>query len=95
MDGQVPEKLKKERLHRLMEVQNQISLEINAGLLGQCLEVLVEGPSRTDARVWTGRTRTNKIVLWDHCGAEAAGDLVSIKITHPQTCVLKGEIQKE
>ena len=95
MDGQVPEELKKERLHRLMEVQNQISLEINAGLLGQCLEVLVEGPSRTDARVWTGRTRTNKIVLWDHCGAEAAGDLVSIKITHPQTWVLKGELQQD
>ena len=58
-------------------------------------EVLVEGPSRTDARVWTGRTRTNKIVLWDHCGAEAAGDLVSIKITHPQTWVLKGELQQD
>ena len=95
MDEQVPEELKKERLHRLMEVQNQISLEINTGLLGKNLEVLVEGPSRTDTSVWTGRTRTNKIVLWDRSGAEAPGDLASIKITHPQTWVLKGELQKD
>ncbi len=95
MEAQVPEQLKKERLHRLMELQNQISLEINEQLNGRTLEVLVEGPSRTDATVWTGRTRTNKIVLWDHCGQEAAGNLVSIKITHPQTWVLKGELQQD
>ena len=83
----------KERLHKLMEVQNQISLENNEKLQGQSVEVMVEGPSRTDASVWTGRTRTNKIVLWDRGDWEKEGDLVQIRVTHPQTWVLKGELQ--
>ena len=93
MENQVDEACKKERLHKLMEVQNQISLEINQGLLNQSLEVMVEGPSRTDPSVWTGRTRTNKIVLWNKKGNELPGELVKIRITHPQTWVLKGELQ--
>ena len=93
MEAQVDESCKKKRLHQLMEVQNQISLENNEKLLGQCVEVMVEGPSRTDESVWTGRTRTNKIVLWDKGAWEKEGDLVEIKVTHPQTWVLKGELQ--
>ena len=93
MENQVDEACKKERLHKLMEVQNQISLEINEGFLGRSLEVMVEGPSRTDEKVWTGRTRTNKIVLWDKKGSEQPGNLVEVRITHPQTWVLKGELQ--
>ena len=93
MEQQVDEACKKERLHKLMEVQNQISLENNEKLQGQSVEVMVEGPSRTDASVWTGRTRTNKIVLWDRGDWEKEGDLVQIRITHPQTWVLKGELQ--
>lgn len=94
MDGQVDEACKKERLHRLMDVQNQISYEINEKYCGQTVEVLAEGPSHTDPEVWTGRTRTNKIVLWPH-QAEQEGDLVHVFITHPQTWVLKGELQTE
>ena len=93
MEQQVDEACKKERLHKLMEVQNQISLENNEKLQGQSVEVMVEGPSRTDASVWTGRTRTNKIVLWDRGDWEKEGDLVQIRVTHPQTWVLKGELQ--
>lgn len=91
MENQVPQELKKERLHKLMDVQNEISLEINEKMLGKTVEVLVEGPSKTDENVFTGHTRTNKIVLWPHQG-EQVGDLVNVKITHPQTWVLKGEL---
>lgn len=91
MEDQVPQELKKERLHKLMDVQNEISLEINEKMLGKTVEVLVEGPSKTDENVFTGHTRTNKIVLWPHQG-EQVGDLVNVKITHPQTWVLKGEL---
>ena len=91
MENQVPQELKKERLHKLMEVQNEISLAINEQLAGETVEVLVEGPSKTDENVYTGHTRTNKIVLWPHQD-EQVGDLVNVKITHPQTWVLKGEL---
>ena len=93
MEAQVEDSVKKERLHRLMEVQNEISLEKNAALKGTVQEVLAEGPSRTDEDVWTGRTGTNKIVLWQKKGQETEGDIVRVRITQPQTWVLKGELQ--
>ena len=93
MEEQVEDSVKKERLHRLMEVQNEISLEKNAALKGTVQEVLAEGPSRTDEDVWTGRTGMNKIVLWRKKGHETEGDIVRVRITQPQTWVLKGELQ--
>ena len=93
MEAQVEDSVKKERLHRLMEVQNEISLEKNAALKGTVQEVLAEGPSRTDEDVWTGRTGTNKIVLWRKKGQETEGDIVRVRITQPQTWALKGELQ--
>ena len=93
MEAQVEDSVKKERLYRLMEVQNEISLEKNAALKGTVQQVLAEGPSRTDEDVWTGRTGTNKIVLWRKKGQETEGDIVRVRITQPQTWVLKGELQ--
>ena len=93
MAEQVADAVKKERLHRLMEVQNAISLEKNEALRDTVQEVLAEGPSRTDDAVWTGRTGTNKIVLWQKKGQEAEGDIVRVRIKEPQTWVLKGELQ--
>lgn len=91
MENQVDDELKKARLQRLMDVQNVISLEINEGLEGKCLEVLVEGPSKTDESVYMGRTRTNKPVLFSHSN-EQPGDFVKVRITQPQTWVLKGTV---
>ena len=74
-----------------MAVQNEISRAINEELLNAQVEVMVEGASKNDPAVWSGRTRTNKIVLFPH-GAERVGDFVQVKITQPQTWVLKGEV---
>ena len=93
MAEQVADAVKKERLHRLMEVQNAISLQKNEALRDTVQEVLAEGPSRTDDAVWTGRTATNKIVLWQKKGQETEGDIVRVRIKEPQTWVLKGELQ--
>lgn len=91
MSDQVPEMVKKARLQQLMDVQNDISLAINQELEGAVLEVMAEGTSKTDEKVWSGRTRTNKIVLWEATGDEVIGQLLTVKITHAQTWVLKGE----
>ena len=91
MIDQVPDAVKHARLNRLMQEQNAISREINEALMGAELEVMVEGASKNDAAVWSGRTRTNKIVLFPH-GAERAGDFVQVRVTQPQTWVLKGEV---
>ena len=90
MSEQVEDDIKHERLKRLMDVQNQISLEINERLKGQVVEILVEGESKTDKSIYTGRTRTNKLVLFNH-EDERPGEFINVKITQPQTWVLKGE----
>ena len=91
MAHQVPDDVKHARLNVLMAEQNAISREINEALLGRTLEVMAEGASKNDPQVWSGRTRTNKIVLFPH-GAEQEGDFVQVKITQPQTWVLKGKV---
>jgi len=90
MEDQVPDALKHERLEKLMAVQNEISREINDQFLNTMQEIMVEGPSKNDDAMWSGRTRTNKLVIFPH-GAEQPGDFVNVKITHPQTWVLKGQ----
>ena len=87
-DGKVDDETKHRRLNELMEVQNKISLEKNLRLEGQTLEILVEGASKTDDKIFTGRTRTNKPVLFKH-GAENIGDLINVKINQAQTWLLK------
>ncbi|WP_428834969.1 tRNA (N6-isopentenyl adenosine(37)-C2)-methylthiotransferase MiaB [Sporomusa ovata] len=91
-EGQLPLAVKKARLNQLMAVQNEISLEINKQLTGTIIEVLVEGASKNDAMKLMGRTRTNKIVLWEKTGTEKIGDLVNIQIDKAQTWVLKGRL---
>ena len=87
-ENQVDETLKHSRLEKLMELQNKISLEKNLPYDGKTVEVLVEGASKTDKNIFTGRTRTNKPVLFKH-GDENIGDLINVKINQAQTWILK------
>ena len=87
-DGKVDDETKHRRLNELMTVQNKISLEKNLRLEGTRVEVLVEGESKTDKNIFTGRTRTNKAVLFKH-GEENVGDLINVKVKQAQTWILK------
>jgi tRNA-2-methylthio-N6-dimethylallyladenosine synthase len=90
MAGQVPEAVKKERLSRLMEAQNRISLELGRQQVGSTVEVLVEGPSARDASRLTGRTRTNRIVVFPDLG-EKPGELVMVRVREAFTWHWVGE----
>ena len=90
-DNQIDDATKHRRLDALMNVQNEISLEKNLRLVDSVVEVLVEGASKTDEKIFTGRTRSNKLVLFAH-GNERAGDLVRVKVTQAQTFLVKGEV---
>ena len=86
--GKVDDETKHRRLNELMAVQNKISLDKNLKLEGTTVEILVEGASKTDDKIFTGRTRTNKPVLFKH-GDENIGDLINVKINQAQTWILK------
>jgi len=88
---QVPEDVKKERFERLLEIQNRISRENNEKLLNAEVEVLVEGVSKTNKDVLSGRTRTNKIVNFKG-NEELIGKLVKVKINKVQTWSLEGTL---
>ncbi|NMB45153.1 MAG: tRNA (N6-isopentenyl adenosine(37)-C2)-methylthiotransferase MiaB [Firmicutes bacterium] len=91
MPDQVPEDVKKERIYRLIELQNKMSLERNTKLLGRELQVLAEGISRNDTNMLTGKTRTAKNVVFPG-RQELIGELVNVRITEAHTWSLGGEL---
>ncbi|WP_349763198.1 tRNA (N6-isopentenyl adenosine(37)-C2)-methylthiotransferase MiaB [Fusobacterium sp. SYSU M8D902] len=91
MENQIDDKVKKERLQRLIEVQNACSLAESKTYLGKVERVLVEGESKKNKEVLSGRTSSNKIVLFK--GDKALeGTFVNVKITDCKTWTLYGEI---
>ena len=79
MVEQVDECIKEQRNHDLLEVVNESARRINEPLVGRTLEVLCEGSSKTNPARLMGRTRTNKITIFD--GADdLVGALVDLRI---------------
>ncbi|MFZ1155133.1 MAG: tRNA (N6-isopentenyl adenosine(37)-C2)-methylthiotransferase MiaB, partial [Solirubrobacteraceae bacterium] len=88
-DGIVPHPVKVERLERLVEVVQRHALERAQRFIGRTLEVLVEGPSRTDPERLRGRTRHNKVV--NFAGLANPGELTQVEITAATSQTLSGE----
>jgi tRNA-2-methylthio-N6-dimethylallyladenosine synthase len=88
MAGHVPEGVKRERIECLIEVVQRVAERRNQERLGRVEEVLVEGPSRTDASLLRGRTRRNTTV--NFAGTAAPGELVSVTIEAATSTTLKG-----
>ncbi len=88
-DGQVPHEVKVARMQRLVEVVQRRARERAQRFVGRTVEVLVEGPSRTDPSRLRGRSRHNKVV--NFAGLAAAGELVPVQITAATSQTLMGE----
>ena len=80
MEEQVDEQVKSERLQQLMRLQNYKAKEESQKYLGKTVKVLVEGPSRKNPEMLTGRTSTHKIVLFKSPGTDLKGKFVNTKI---------------
>jgi tRNA-2-methylthio-N6-dimethylallyladenosine synthase len=90
LDEQLPHEVKVERLERLVEVVQRRAAERAQRFVGRTLEVLVEGPSRTDPTRLRGRTRHNKVVNFDGLGEP--GEYVQVEITGATSQTLTGEM---
>ena len=95
MENQVDEKVKNERLQKLIRLQNMKAREESQKHLGQTIKVLVEGPSRKNPEMLTGRTSTHKVVLFKNNGKNLKGKFVNIKINDAKTWTLYGELVEE
>jgi len=91
MDGQLPEKVKEERNQDLLKLVNEIVERKNHAHVGGTHEVLCEGPSRYNKERLSGRTRTNRIVIFDGDADRMAGQLFDVKINECTGHTLYGD----
>jgi tRNA-2-methylthio-N6-dimethylallyladenosine synthase len=86
----VSEEEKGRRVSEITQLQHGISLATNSTLIGCRERILVEGPSRKSADEYTGRTDTNRTVIFPHSG-ERPGDYVDVLIKRVNSATLFGE----
>ena len=91
MNNQIPEEIKHKRFDILKKlVESQIE-ENNKKIVGSIQKVLVEGKSKTNENMLTGRTDTNKVVNFEGPD-DLIGKMVELKIKSEHMWYLKGEI---
>jgi tRNA-2-methylthio-N6-dimethylallyladenosine synthase len=91
MEDDVPEAVKDQRCNDLLAAQDEVALRLSLADVGRTLEVLVDGPSKTNEARLSGRTRKNKIVIFDG-PAHLAGRLVPVTIDSATTQTLYGRV---
>ena len=94
MENQVPEEIKHARFDRLKElVESQIA-ENNQKYVGTLQRVLVEGPSKNNPDLLTGRTDSNKVVIFEGT-PDLKDKIIDLKIVSEHMWYLKGEIMND
>ena len=89
MENQIPEEVKEARNQDLLAVVNEIAIRKNRDLVGTVQEVLLEGPSKTNAARLSGRTSQNKPVMVD-AAPNLAGEILPIRIEESTGFTLYG-----
>lgn len=90
MECQIPEEIKHKRFDRLKKLVEEQIAEQNKTYLGTKQTVLVEGTSKNNENMLTGRTQTNKVVVWEG-KKELIGTMVELTIVSEHMWYLKGE----
>lgn len=100
LQDDVPVETKKRRLSELQALQKSIQVEIHQALVGQELEVLVEGKSRRGGAQYFGRDSGNRVVNFEYdvsmagtgSPADPSGRMVRIRVTRSHPNSLFGEM---
>ncbi len=90
LEAQLPETVKEARNHDLLAIVDRHARRTNEALIGQRVEILCEGLSKTNAARLTGRTRTNKIVIFEGQDRHI-GQLLPVQITGTTGFTLYGD----
>jgi len=88
LPDQIPDKVKRDRIERLVDVVQRVAEDRNRERIGRVEEVLVEGRSRTDQSLLRGRTRRNTTVNFS--GSAAPGELARVEIQDATSTTLRG-----
>lgn len=92
MEDDVSEDIKAKRLQEIITLQQQISFEINQALIGKEEIILVEGNSKKSDLFLSGRTDSNKIVVFPKSENISEGDYVKVKINRATSATLFGDL---
>ena len=93
MENQIPEEIKHKRFDRLKElVENQMKVQ-NENYVGKEVQILVEGKSKNNDKMLTGRTESNKVVNFEGTD-DLVGKIINVKIISEHQWYLKGSIIK-
>ncbi len=93
MPNQIPEEIKHTRFNQLKQlVESQIALK-NKEYVGTIQKVLIEGQSKNNSQMLTGRTDSNKVVVLE-ATKQQIGKLLPVKIVSEHLWYLKGSIEK-
>jgi tRNA-2-methylthio-N6-dimethylallyladenosine synthase len=91
MPDQLPESVKEDRHARLLTLVNEIAKQRYDAMVGSKIEALVEGPSKRNPARWCGRTRCNKIAIFESAN-DMRGQLVTLNVTRAGAFTLYGDL---
>ena len=91
MENQIPEEIKHKRFDKLKQVFEERIEENNKKYIGTTQKILVEGYSKNNQDMLTGRTDTNKVIIFEG-NENLIGKIINIKIVSEHKWYLKGEI---
>ena len=94
MPNHVPEEVKSERFGRLKALADKLTEEENIKYIGTVQDVLVEGESKNNKEMLSGRTRTNKVVIFEG-DKDLIGKEVKLEITSQHVWFLRGKLVGE
>lgn len=92
MENQIPEQVKHQRFDRLKELVESQVQENNEKYLGTTQAILVEGTSKTNSDMLTGRTSTNKVVIFEGT-QDKINTIQQVEIISQHMWYLKGKIK--
>lgn len=93
MENQVPEEVKHERFERLKKLYEEQFAERNQEYIGKTFQILVEGKSKTNDKMLTGRTYSNRILVFEG-NEDLIGQIVPIKVEEDHMWYLQGKVDK-
>ena len=98
MDNQIDDQTKKDRMGRLLALQQSIAVTNNSIMNGLVFEVMVEGDSKHDKNVYAGRTKDGKLIHFPKVSVDnafAPGDIVKVRVVDAQAYTIYGEYINE
>ena len=92
MENQIPEEIKHERFERLKKLYDENVSKNNEKFIGKIEKILVDGESKNNENMLTGRNDANKVIIFEG-SKDLIGKMINVKITEEHKWYLKGEVE--